>query len=117
MNCPKCNISKTQVLETRRECEGAAVRRTRSCSCGKTFSTYEINGDIWATVKKWAVASNAVALKKKQALRRRNAEIIQRVKQGDKRKHLAVEYGLSAPMVSTITRRAGLPRVAYRKAT
>ena len=82
-----------------------------------TFTTYEVNGKVWGAVKKYAVNSNAVALRNKQALKKRNADIVLRIKQGDKRRHFAIEDGISPGMVSTIKCRAGLPPVAYRNPT
>lgn len=41
MTCPSCNAA-TQVVESRRAEEGAAVRRRRECTgCGRRFTTYE----------------------------------------------------------------------------
>lgn len=43
MECPHCNNSKSEVLETR--LAGAAVRRRRRClseKCGERFSTMEL---------------------------------------------------------------------------
>lgn len=113
MMCPKCDNQKTQVLETRRAAEGVATKRTRSCLCGATFTTYEVDGGIWRTVQKWAVESHAAALAKQRALNKRNASIISRVRAGELRKDVARDLGLSDTMVSTITTRAKLPRKVF----
>lgn len=42
MNCPFCNTSDTQVLESRVVNEGQTIRRRRECSkCEKRFTTHE----------------------------------------------------------------------------
>jgi transcriptional repressor NrdR len=42
MNCPFCNTSDTQVLESRVVSDGQAIRRRRECSkCKKRFTTHE----------------------------------------------------------------------------
>lgn len=110
MKCPKCENIKTQVLETRKVDGGVATKRTRSCDCGATFATYEVDGGIWRTVEKWALRSHAAALAKQRHLRKRNAEIVARVRKGEKRQDIAQELGLSVSMVSTVTTRARLPR-------
>ena len=110
MKCPKCENDKTQVLETRKVEGGAVMKRTRSCGCGSTFVTYEVSGGIWPSVQKWALNSHEKALKKQRALRKRNTEIIARVRKGETRQGIASELGLSPSMVSTITTKAKLPR-------
>ncbi len=45
MRCPKCNLlqsrGKTKVVEARRKQQGTITRRTRQCTCGHKFCTYE----------------------------------------------------------------------------
>ncbi|HLD92062.1 MAG TPA: transcriptional regulator NrdR [Patescibacteria group bacterium] len=42
MNCPFCNTSDTQVLESRVVSDGQAIRRRRECNkCKKRFTTHE----------------------------------------------------------------------------
>lgn len=42
MNCPFCNKSDTQVLESRVGNDGHVIRRRRMCpNCGKRFTTHE----------------------------------------------------------------------------
>lgn len=42
MNCPKCNNSKTYVLESRDYEQGSMVKRRRLCKiCKARFTTYE----------------------------------------------------------------------------
>lgn len=42
MNCPFCNTSDTQVLESRVVADGQAIRRRRECGkCNKRFTTHE----------------------------------------------------------------------------
>ncbi len=42
MNCPFCNTSDTQVLESRVVSDGQAIRRRRECNkCNKRFTTHE----------------------------------------------------------------------------
>lgn len=111
MNCTHCEHAETEVLDTRRMPGMFAVRRRRRCAgCGYVFPTYEIDGGIWGTVSKWAAGTRSAALSRQAALRRRNAEIVRRVKAGEKRYLLAEEYGLSTGMLSHICTQAGLPK-------
>jgi len=42
MNCPFCNASESQVLESRVIADGQAIRRRRECGkCSKRFTTHE----------------------------------------------------------------------------
>jgi len=42
MKCPFCNLSDTQVMETRDSENGNSIRRRRQCAaCEKRFTTYE----------------------------------------------------------------------------
>jgi transcriptional repressor NrdR len=42
MKCPFCNVSDTQVVDSRVNEEGTSVRRRRRCpKCSKRFTTYE----------------------------------------------------------------------------
>lgn len=109
MNCIKCGHDETFVRQTRRLEGSQVVRRRRVCSCGHRFNTYEIPEGIWVSVRNRSVDSHDKALQKQAALRKRNEEIVRRVKAGEKRWMLAEEFQLSKNMVSHITRKAGLP--------
>jgi transcriptional repressor NrdR len=42
MKCPFCNVSDTQVVDSRVNEDGTSVRRRRRCpKCSKRFTTYE----------------------------------------------------------------------------
>ena len=109
--CPKCGHGVSYVRETRRVGEkGHALKRTRTCEkCSHRFVTYEIDGAVWSQINKRVVLPHTKAVLKKTALYWRDQDIVRRVQAGEKRYLLAEEYGLSPNMVSTITRRAGLP--------
>lgn len=117
MKCQHCGNLDTTVLETRELMAGTVVRRRRGCGiCGGSFATYEIDGGIWGTVKKWALKSRAPALEKKHALRARDAEIASLILAGHQLKDIAVRFGLSASTISYAAKKAGLParRVSKR---
>ena len=108
MNCPSCGAA-SAVLETRNEADGVFLKRRRECSaCSKRFNTFEVSDALEATLKRY-LKPHVVATKKQWAAARRNAEIVRRVLEGEKRYVLAGEFGLSDSMLTTITRRAGLP--------
>ncbi len=77
MKCPFCSEENTQVIDTRENEEGDAVRRRRRClNCDKRFTTYErVELALPAVVKKNGVraefdrrkmrASMALALRKR----------------------------------------------------
>lgn len=54
MNCPFCNTSETQVLESRVVGDGQSIRRRRKCvKCKKRFTTHEeIKKNILWIIKK-----------------------------------------------------------------
>jgi hypothetical protein len=111
MNCIRCGHEGTSVLDTRRMPGVFALRRRRKCdSCGHVFPTYEIDGGIWGTVHKWAVTGRSEALNRRLATKRRDEEIVRRVKSGEKRYMLAEEYGLASSTISHICTQAGLPK-------
>lgn len=110
MLCITCGQHDASVLETRRLFAGAVIRRKRGCICGATFSTYEIDGGIWPTVRKWAIGSRLVALRKAQARRARDQLIVDRLTKGDRATDVGRDFGISVGMVCVIRDRAGLPK-------
>lgn len=109
MICSACGQHDARVLDSRRVFQGSVIKRTRGCICGAKFQSYEINGAIWNTVKKWAVASNLVAQRKRHILHARNEAIADQLRSGVRAQDVAKDFGLSPEMVSTIRKRAGLP--------
>lgn len=96
---------------------GVYLRRRRVCNtpggCGYRFNTYEVAGALTQTLRKY-LAPHVRGVKLNWDKAARNREIIRRVKAGEKRFVLAMEYGLSDNMVTHITRKAGIP--AYSRA-
>ena len=41
MLCPHCKTGDTSVLDSRPTEDGTAIRRRRTCNCGKRFTTFE----------------------------------------------------------------------------
>lgn len=117
MKCTKCGHGDTTVLETRKLQGGQVTRRHRACGqCGHAFSTYEVDGTIWNTVKKYALGDDHTkALRKKHNLHARNEQILNMLKLGEKHSVVASEFGLSDNMISTIARRAGVPSYARQR--
>lgn len=108
MKCAECGCD-TTVLETRAEHDGIVMRRRRQCyTCGHRFSTFEINERLFETIKKY-LGPHAVGVKNKWALTKRDAEIVRRILDGEKRYMLAEEYGLRPNSISSISRKAGIP--------
>ncbi len=64
-----------------------------------------------------SAASTASAKARASAVYERNAQIIARIKAGEKRYMLAAEYGLSVKSMSQISIKAGLPRWTRYKRT
>ena len=113
MMCQKCGGS-TAVTETRVEADGVYLRRRRACDdCGYRFNTYEVAGSLTQTLRGFLPA-HVRGTKRNWAKATRDKEIVRRVKGGEKRFVLAMEYGLSDNMVTHITRKAGIP--AYSRA-
>lgn len=107
MNCPVCGGS-TQVLDTRSIHDGIINRRRRECvRCEHKFSTLEVDGELQATVLKYAMP-HIKAVKKRRELTRRNEQIEVMLRQGIKHSAIGVEFGLSHNMVSTIARQLGI---------
>ena|SRR5688572_779021 len=54
MKCPFCGKIDSQVLESRTQEDGSAIRRRRECTkCGKRFTTFEkIKGSVLWVIKK-----------------------------------------------------------------
>lgn len=112
MKCINCGRD-ADVKETRVSGEGVMLRRRRVCShCGTKFSTFEIDDGLMSTIKKY-MAAHAAAIKKRQALTRRNEKILAKLRAGEKHITVASEFNLSESMISTIARRAGVP--AYQR--
>jgi hypothetical protein len=110
MKCQHCGNLDTEVLETRDLMRGTVVRRRRGCGhCGQTFATYEIDGGIWGTVKKWALGDRAKALEKKHDMRRRDGEIVAMIKAGHQLKDIGNRYNLSVSTICYVAKKAGLP--------
>ena len=113
MKCPVCG-SKTTVLETREMHDNTVSRRRRTCDrCDTRFNTFEMFEDLWASVRRHAPA-HAAGVNKRRALYIRNERIKQRLLAGEKHASIAVDYGLSDNMVSTIARRLGVPSKRMR---
>lgn len=109
MKCSHCGNPDTTVLETRRVLGGAAIRRRRGCGeCGQSFDTYEIDGGIWGTVKKWALASRMPALEKRHARAHRDQQIVAMIKEGRKLKEIAAHFDLAESTVIYAARKAGM---------
>lgn len=110
MKCTNCGHPQTGVLETRAVLHGAAIRRRRACGeCGSKFDTYEIDGGIWGTVRKWALKSRLPALEKKHARVQRDQQIVAMIKTGRPLKEIAAHFGLAESTVIYAARKAGLP--------
>lgn len=110
MKCQHCGNLDTTVLETRDLMGGTVVRRRRGCGlCGGSFATYEIDGGIWGTVKKWALGDRAKALEKKHTLRRRNEEIVAMLKAGYLISDIAARFGVVPGTICHVAKKAGLP--------
>lgn len=87
----------------------SVIRRKRGCGqCGCKFDTYEIDGGIWGTVKKWALGSRAPALEKKHSLRARDAEIAGMILAGKSHKEIAEKFGIATSTVCYAAKKAGL---------
>lgn len=112
MKCPKCGAA-TTVSETRTGFDEVVNKRRRECThCGNKFSTYEIDEGLEKTLKKYLDA-HVKAVLKQRALTQRNERIEARLRAGEKHASIAADFGLSDNMVSTISRRLGIP--AYQK--
>lgn len=110
MKCRHCGTPDTTVLETRGMLGGSVVRRRRGCgNCGGKFDTYEIDGGIWATVRRWAVESHNAALQKKHAMRARDDEIVSMLQAGKPHKEISAKFGLSTSTICYIAKKNGLP--------
>ncbi len=118
MNCQKCGHPETSVLSSRKIEDGFVTRRVRGCGqCGHKYNTYEIDGGIWPTVKKWAIGDRAPALAKKHKLYARNEQIVAMIHAGHQLKDIAKQFGIAATTVCHVARKAGIPsREAPKKA-
>lgn len=106
----------------------SVIRRKRGCGqCGGKFDTYEIDGGIWGTVKKWALGSRLPALAKKHARAHRDQQIVAMIKDGRTLKEVSAHFGLAESTIIYAARKAGVegrrgpkrgtkPAVARRKA-
>lgn len=110
MICSHCGHPDTAVLESRKMMGNAVVRRRRGCGqCGGKFDTYEIEGGIWGTVKKWALGSRLPALTKKHGLRERDGQIAAMIQAGRPLKEIAERFDISVSTVCYAAKKAGLP--------
>lgn len=112
MNCPECG-AESKVLGSRSLESMTVVYRRRVCqsdACGHRFSSLEVYGDIWASLKP-RLQRKAQAVTNRRWFNKRNAEIRQRVAAGEKQAVLASEFGLSQNTVSQIAGEVW----AYRK--
>lgn len=117
MRCRECGLA-TRVLATRENTEGFVLKRTRTCTNGHKFNTYEIDDTLEGSVQKYASSPARIAtLHKTIQLWWRNKRIVERLQMGEKHAVVALEYGLSPNMVSTIARRAGLPNAYEQRRT
>lgn len=108
MKCRECG-RETRVLATRSEGEGYLLRRTRVCSGEHRFTTYEIDDSLDETVIRHAMRPGRIGgLVAAAARHERDADIARRAAAGEKHAAIAVDYGLSHNMISTIARRAGV---------
>ena len=118
MKCQHCGNIETSVLETRSMMAATVLRRRRGCGqCGSTFSTYEIDGGIWGTVKKWALGNHAKALEKKHKLRDRDGQIVAMIKAGHTHKQISHKFGIATSTVCYAAKKAGLPNKRGPKRT
>jgi transcriptional regulator NrdR family protein len=108
MNCTHCGHERTEVTLVRHP-EAFVVRRTRRClSCLKSFATYEVDAKGWKRRDGKRPLSREQALASQIKRNNRDAEIVARVKAGEKRYLLAEEYQLAPNSISHICKRAGL---------
>ncbi len=109
MKCQHCGHTETAVLETRTIFSGGVIRRKRGCSqCGGNFNTYEIDGGIWGTVKKWALKSRLPALEKRHARAQRDQQIVAMIQAGKPLKDIAAHFELAESTVIYAARKAGV---------
>ena len=111
MKCRHCGHPETSVLATRKVEGLAATKRTRVCGqCSTRFDTFEIDGGIWKTVRKWAVEQHDKALVKKQALNRRNEEIAQLIRSGAPYEQISEQFGIAKNSITAVARKLKLPK-------
>lgn len=109
MKCQHCGHTETSVLETRAMLGASVIRRRRGCGqCGGNFNTYEIDGGIWGTVKKWALGSHMPALKKKHDRAQRDQQIVAMIQGGRPLKEVAAHFGLAESTIIYAARKAGM---------
>lgn len=109
MKCQHCGHPDTAVLETRSMLGASVIRRKRGCGqCGGKFDTYEIDGGIWGTVKKWALGSRIPALAKKHARAQRDQQIVAMIKSGRTLKEVAAHFELAESTIIYAARKAGV---------
>ena len=106
MKCPTC-AAPSSVAETRMSAEGYVLKRTRLCFNGHRFPTFEVDGALKATVYSFATRRERLAALRARATRwARNEKIKALAAAGEKHEVLALQFGLSPNMVSTIARSA-----------
>lgn len=109
MKCKYCGRA-TRVTETRSLGEGYVPRRTRVCVNGHKYYTYEVDDAFERIIVKHALRIDRIGgLVSAALLHQRNELIVARAKAGEKHLTIALDFGLSPNMVSTIVRRAGVP--------
>ncbi|HRY90117.1 MAG TPA: hypothetical protein P5163_20095 [Rubrivivax sp.] len=103
MNCGKCGAW-SSVGETRKADRGFTLARRRRCANGHTFTTYEVLAPIYrhrpSVVRKTVIAAEARGLRAK-----RDAAIVAACKTRTQAA-VAIEFGVSRPMVSKVLRNA-----------
>ena len=108
MKCPKCN-GLTTVSETRELYSDVVNRRRRKCNvCDHKYNTYEIGDAIWKTIQKY-IPAHAHGVEKQRIRRQRNEAIRQRLLTGEKHASIAMDFGLSDNMISTLAKQMGVP--------
>ena len=104
MRCRHCG-GNLRTLETRAAANGFVVRRLRECRNRHRYWTCEVDDSLLKTVIKFTERRDRVAKAEARVARyHRDAEIIARAK-SEKHVVLALEFGLSDNMISTIVRR------------
>jgi len=115
MKCPQCSET-TLVSTTRQGEEGTTVRRRHCLFCGFRFWTYEMGETMWQELTQWRKTRLNSRLKAKKDTADRDAAIVRRVTEGEKRHLLAEEFGISPSYVSRLCIKAGLKaNVRFRR--
>ena len=103
MNCAKFGAW-SSVAETRKADRGFTLVRRRTCANGHRFTTFEVLAPIYrhrpATVRNTVIAAEARSLRAK-----RDAAIVAACKTRTQTA-VAIEFGVSRPLVSKVLRNA-----------